>query len=433
MASVAFTTLGCRLNQAESDQMAEELAAQGIETAAEGTEPDLVIVNTCTVTREATKASRMALRRAVKSHPGARIVAAGCYAVSNREEIEAIEGINVIVGNVEKERIVEVLTGIPATAPLLQIGKPVSRVDSAPRIRANLKAQTGCDEWCSFCIIPKTRGPLRSMDQEDLVSEARLRVASGARELVLTGVHLGKYTYDHGGDERNLIGLFQELLAIEGVYRLRLSSILSRHLTADVIDFFAAEPRMCRYLHVPMQSGDDGVLADMNRPYRIDDYVAAVENARDKISGLALATDIIVGFPTESPEAFAATLNVVDRLQFSKLHVFRYSPRPETTADSLFDAVPAEEKKRRSKRLIELGNQIRRRFLEDHLKHPLEVLVEDERIVQGAPVCSGQTSDYIRVWFEGSGLLGRMVTVRGSELRADGIRGAELVEVSPGQ
>ncbi|HEX3325583.1 MAG TPA: tRNA (N(6)-L-threonylcarbamoyladenosine(37)-C(2))-methylthiotransferase MtaB [Actinomycetota bacterium] len=428
MPSVSFSTLGCRLNQAESDQMAEQLAAQGLGPPTGDEEPQMIIINTCTVTREATKASRMAIRRAVKSHPGATVVVAGCYAVSNPDEVEAIDGVDMIVGNDDKERIGEILAGAPATRPLLQIGRPPAVPAQAPRVRANLKAQTGCDEWCSFCIIPTTRGPLRSMDEDDLVAEAERRVASGARELVLTGVHLGKYSYDHGGNEGSLVRLFERLMAIEGVYRLRLSSILSRHLTNEVISFIAAEPRMCRYLHVPMQSGDDDVLSDMNRPYRIDDYIDAIERARAAIPQLALATDIIVGFPTEGDAAFTATMDVVARLRFSKLHVFRYSPRPDTRAAAMPDAVPSDVKKQRSKELIDLGNSIRRRFLEDHLGTPLEVLVEDERDIQGVNVCSGQTGDYVRVWFEGRGLLGRLVSVSGHEIRADGIRGADLIE-----
>ena len=429
MATYSFTTLGCRLNQAESDSMAEELANRGLAAAGADQDPDVIVVNTCTVTKEATKASRMALRRAVKKHPSSKVVAIGCYAVSNPEEIAAIEGVDLILGNDEKESFAESLARQPSTAPLLQLGFAATAAPptSAPRVRANLKAQTGCDEWCSFCIIPTTRGPLRSMDEDDLVAEARARVAAGARELVLTGVHLGKYRFDRGGSERDLLRLFDRLLEIEGVIRLRLSSILSAHLTDDVIGYIAAEPRICRYLHVPIQAGHDDVLAAMNRPYRIADYIERVERAKEALDGLALATDIIVGFPGETEEQFQATLEVVERIGFSKLHVFRYSPRATTAAAAMADAVYPDVKRDRSKRLIELGNRLRADFLAAHLGRPLEVLVEDERVVDGVAICSGQTDDYVRVWFEGEGLLGRVVRVKGHEVRADGIRGGTLV------
>lgn len=420
--TVAFTTLGCRLNQAESDTMAEDLAARGVAPVALGESPDIVVVNTCTVTREATKASRMAIRRAIKSNPDARVVVAGCYAVSNPEEIEAIEGVDVVVGNDAKERFADELETRGDMAPLLQInGLEAPRMAApAPKIRANLKVQTGCDEWCTFCIIPTTRGPLKSYDEDRLVAEARARVAQGARELVLTGVHLGKYAYDWGGDERQLVALFRRLLEIDGVWRLRLSSILSHHLTDAVVSFIASEPRLCRYLHVPLQAGDDGVLEAMHRPYRIDEYRTAVVRARDAIPDLALATDVIVGFPGESDDAFQATLDVVRDIGFSKLHVFRYSARPGTPAADMPD-LPGNVKKERSKALIDLGNEIRTRFLNDHLHRPLEVLVEDERDIDGATVSSGQTTDYVRTWFEGKGLLGAMVKVQGERVRADGI------------
>jgi threonylcarbamoyladenosine tRNA methylthiotransferase MtaB len=427
---VAFTTLGCRLNQAESDQMAEELYTHGLRpTDADGS-PDVVVINTCTVTREATKASRTAIRRAVRDHPEAKVVVIGCYAVSDPDEIAAIDGVDLVLDNNDKERIAEALARRPRTAPLLQLGM---RAKTAPpmvkRIRANLKVQTGCDEFCTFCIIPKTRGPLRSMDEDALLAEARARVAAGTREIVLTGVHLGKYTYDSGGDERSLTRLFSKLLDIDGLWRIRLSSILSRHLTDEVIDLIAREPRMCRYLHVPLQAGDDEVLRAMNRPYDIEEYVDSMERAKAAIPGLATATDVIVGFPGESDEAFGRTLDIVRRIRYSKLHVFRYSARPDTPAAEMDDIVPPHVKKERSKRLIELGNGIRRRFLDDHLNRPLEVLVEDERSIDGDAVCSGQTSDYVRVWFDGEGLLGSEVRVRGREIRSDGIRGAEMLEV----
>ena len=427
--SVAFTTLGCRLNQAESDLMAEDLMGRGLRVADGEEHPDVVVINTCTVTREATKASRMAIRRAVRAHPDAKVVVAGCYAVSDPEEILAIDGVDMLATNDDKESFAELLGVSAPTAPLIQLGMPKRTLEVEPsaRIRANLKVQTGCDEWCAFCIIPKTRGPLRSMDEDKLVGEARARAAAGARELVLTGVHLGKYTYDTGGDERALVRLFERLLSIDGVLRLRLSSILSRHLTPEVIEYMGNEPRMCRYLHVPLQAGSQRILEAMNRPYDIDEYVASVERAVDALPGLALATDIIVGFPGESDEDFEATMDVVRRLRFSKLHVFRYSARPDTAAAEMHDEVHPQVKKERSKRLIDLGNEIRKEFLDSHLDRPLEVLVEDERIVDGVSICSGQTDDYVRVWFEGEGLLGRVVTVQGGEIRADGIRGASLV------
>ena len=435
MGTYQFTTLGCRLNQAESDSMAEELGGRGLVPVAEGASPDLIVVNTCTVTKEATKASRMALRRAVKKHPDAKVVAIGCYAVSNPEEIAAIEGIDAILGNTEKEAFAEALAGSTPTAPLLQLGfatgsTQVGPASSAPmKVRANLKAQTGCDEWCTFCIIPTTRGPLRSMDEDALIAEARARVESGARELVLTGVHLGKYNFDRGGDERDLLRLFERLLAIDGVMRLRLSSILSAHLTDEVIGFIAAEQRICRYLHVPLQAGHDEILDAMHRPYRIADYIERVEAAKAALPGLALATDLIVGFPGESEEHFQVTLDVVERIGFSKLHVFRYSPRADTAAAEMPDAIHPDMKRDRSKRLIDLGNRLRANFLAAHLGRPLEVLVEDEREIDGVTICSGQTDDYVRVWFEGNGLLGTLVHVEGHEVRADGIRGGTLVPV----
>ena len=422
--TVAFTTLGCRLNQAESDSMAEQMAGAGLGPPVPGEGPDIVVVNTCTVTREATKASRSALRRATRVHPAAKVVAIGCYAVSDPEEVASIEGVDVVVGNDDKERIAEILGDRAPTSPLLQIASPSRRsAGQAVRVRANLKAQTGCDEWCSFCIIPKTRGPLRSLDADGLVDEARRRVQAGARELVLTGVHLGKYGYDLGGDERSLVRLWRRLLEIDGVERLRLSSILSRHLTEEVVGFIASEPRMCRYLHVPLQSGSDEVLDRMHRPYRIADYVASLERAKALMPDVALATDIIVGFPGETEEDFSATMAIVRRLAFSKLHVFRYSARPDTAAAGMDDEVPPEVKKERSRRLIALGNEIRSAWLAGHLGYRLDVLVEDEREVEGVWVCSGQTDDHVRVFFEGRALYGSMVSVEAARIRSDGIEG----------
>jgi threonylcarbamoyladenosine tRNA methylthiotransferase MtaB len=254
---------------------------------------------------------------------------------------------------------------------------------------------------------------------------------AGARELVLTGVHLGKYSFDRKGTERDLVRLLERLLSIDGVLRIRLSSILSQHLTDELVELMAGEPRLCRHLHVPLQSGDDGILKAMHRPYDIDRYIDSVSRAQRAIPGLALATDVIVGFPGESELAFEKTMQVVRRIGFSKLHVFRYSARPETPAASMPGEISPDVKRERSRRLIALGNEIRQEFLTAHLERILHVLVEDERVIDGSGVCSGQTDDYVRVWFEGRGNFGEIVPVQGTRLRADGLEGVETRE-SPG-
>lgn len=270
-----------------------------------------------------------------------------------------------------------------------------------------------------------------SMDEDRIVAEARARVEAGAKELVLTGVHLGKYGYDTGADESSLVRLFGRLLAISGVERLRLSSILSRHLTDEVLGYMASQPRICRYLHVPLQSGDDRMLEVMHRPYRLSDYLDAVDRAKEALPGVALATDIIVGHPGEDEEAFENTMDVVERVGFSKLHVFRYSERAGTKAATMPDDVHPDVKRARSKRLIALGNDLRTGFLRAHLGQRLEVLVEDEREVDGEWVSSGQTEDHVRVWFEGRGLLGTTVEVVADRVRSDGLRGALVGREDP--
>src|SRR5918998_547581 len=203
---VAFSTLGCRLNQAETDSMTDQLEALGIERVADAKDAGVGVVNTCTVTREATKASRMAIRRAIAANPDSKVVVIGCYAVSDPDEIRAIEGVDVVLGNDAKDSLPEALGLSASASPVMQIGM---RPSGPPKVRANLKVQTGCDEWCTFCIIPTTRGPLRSYPERHVIEEAAARVRAGARELVLTGVHLGKYRYDQGGDERDLVRLIQ--------------------------------------------------------------------------------------------------------------------------------------------------------------------------------------------------------------------------------
>ncbi|MGH2704996.1 MAG: MiaB/RimO family radical SAM methylthiotransferase [Actinomycetota bacterium] len=296
------------------------------------------------------------------------------------------------------------------------------------RSRVNLKVQTGCDEWCTFCIIPSTRGPLRSYPCSELLAQARSKVAQGARELVLTGVHLGKYGWDEGRPDDALLELLEGLLAIDGLARIRLSSILARHVTPRLVDLIGSEPRLCRFLHIPLQAGDDEVLEHMHRPYRIVEYGRTIELVRTRIPGIALATDVIVGFPGETPAQFERTLDVVRRAGFLKLHVFRYSPRPGTPSAAWAGQVPEEEKRRRSKELIAVGNELRLAVHQRQLGRSREVLVE-ERFDNGDLV--GHTDDFVRVRFPGSvSLVDRLARVHIGEAGLESVRGSGAAEVA---
>lgn len=394
--TVAFRTLGCRLNQAETDQMAEDLMQLGFEVVPESSDPDVVVINTCTVTQEATRTSRRMSRNAIRDHPDALVVVAGCYAVAEPQEAASIEGVGLIASNEDKERLAQIIgerLGVD-TAPqnLLQIRpRPLHG-----RTRTNLKVQTGCDEFCTFCIIPHTRGSLRSYPLENLLDGARRKVEDGARELVLTGVHLGKYGWDTGDPDDALIALLEGLLEIAGLVRIRLSSILSRHVSPRLVGLMAAEPRLCRFLHIPLQSGDDSVLERMNRPYRIGEYLEVVDLVKSEIPEIGLTTDVIVGFPGETNEQFQRTLEVVDHVRYLKLHVFRYSARPGTPSASFPDQVDEPEKRRRSKELISLGNSLREEFHATQVGREVEVFVE-ETFDSGD--VAGHTDNFVRVRF----------------------------------
>jgi threonylcarbamoyladenosine tRNA methylthiotransferase MtaB len=419
---VAFKTLGCRLNQAESEKALEALGARGFDLAHAGEQPDVVVINTCTVTRESTASSRRLIRKTAEQHPGATVVVTGCYAVSDRAEVEAIPGVDLVVTNDDKDRMADLVAGVPAVRrlPLMVREAPRERL----RTRVAIKAQTGCDEWCTFCIIPRTRGPLRSYPAEQLVADVRRQVDRGVREVVLTGVHLGKYG-DDLGERDGLARLVDRLTAIDGLLRLRLSSVLPVQVTPALLERVRDDPKVCRHLHVPLQAGDDEVLERMHRPYRIAEFLERVEGAKAAIPGLGLSTDVIVGFPGETRGQFAATLAVTERVGFSKLHVFRYSQRPGTPAAEMAGQVPDPERKARARELIALGAELRRRFHEAHVGERLEVLVEGA----GDGLAEGTSDNYIKVRFPGGlELTDRLLVVRGRRADAEGMEG-ELEEV----
>lgn len=422
MPKVSFRTIGCRLNQAETDLMAEDLMRFGFDVVPESEEPDVVIVNTCTVTAEAGRGSRKTGSRMIADHPRAVLVLAGCFVNSDLDVArETVGDEGLVVTNQDKAKIGELLAAKMGIANPLGSTYLPRGIPGTDRTRVNLKVQTGCDEFCTFCIIPFTRGPLASYPLDDLLARARQKAEEGARELVLTGVHLGKYGWDVGKPDDALVALMEGLLGIDGLARIRLSSILSSHLTPRVVDLMREEPRFCRFLHVPLQSGDDWVLERMNRPYRMGDYLETIERVKEALPQVGLTTDVIVGFPGESNEQFARTLDVVRKVAYSKLHVFRFSPREGTPSASYPAQVPEPEKKSRSKELIALGNELRLRFHSSQVGLEREVLVEDV-FEDGAAV--GNTDNYVKVRFPGpSGLVGELARVHVSDASVESVRG----------
>lgn len=422
MPTVAFRTLGCRLNQAETDLIADQLIDLGFEVVPESAQPDVIVVNTCTVTNQATSGSRQTVRRAVDTAPGALVVLAGCYAVAEPEQASSIPGVGIVATNDDKESLARLIAeriGAPAKPPLLQISRrPAS---ASGRTRVNIRAQTGCDEWCTFCIIPTTRGPLKSFPHDELIAQARRKVGAGAKEIVLTGVHLGKYGWDSGSPDDALVALIEGMLDIEGLARLRLSSILCRHVTPRVLSLMKSEERICRFLHIPLQSGSDDVLRRMNRPYSSAEFLEKVDEVRKEIPSIALSTDVIVGFPSESDDDFSETMEVSERCGFMKMHVFRYSARPGTPSAGWGGHVDEQVKKERSRALIALGNRMRLSFHERQVGASREVFIE-ESFPDGR--LAGHTDDFVHVRMVGSAdLKDRLVRATILEAHQDAVDG----------
>ncbi|MDQ3932471.1 MAG: tRNA (N(6)-L-threonylcarbamoyladenosine(37)-C(2))-methylthiotransferase MtaB [Actinomycetota bacterium] len=426
---VNLSTVGCRLNQAETEEALAALVARGYRLDRDG-RARLVVVNTCAVTRESTATSRKLIRRAIRSNPDATVVVTGCYATAEPDAVAAIDGVGLVVRNADKERLSDLVAahdpGLvpPALAPTPAeqlVGADPDDFTKRLHTRVSLRVQTGCDVHCAFCIIPSTRGPLRSRPIEEIVADLRLRIADGVREAVLTGVNLGKYGHDLG-DREGLAHLCSRLLAdVEGLERLRLSSVLPLEVTPALVEVWSGDERVCRHLHVPLQSGSDRILSAMGRGYNVATFMARVDHARERLSHLGLSTDVIVGFPGETREDFEATKDVLERCGFAKLHVFRYSARPGTrSAETMSDDVPEAEKRARSHELIALGEVFRDRFHASLLGVELDVVVESDR-AQGW--LQGTAGNYVKPYLRGDpSLIERVVRVR-----LTGLRGTTMV------
>ncbi len=408
--TVAFATLGCKLNQYDTAELEALLAAEGFRTVPFDAPAQVYVVNTCTVTGRADHSSRQAIRRAVARNPAAVVVVTGCYAQTNPDVIAAIPGVDVILGTPDRYALPGLLADLRKRArPLVRVGDafaargfpaiPLRRF--APGYtRAFVKVQDGCQHRCSFCIVPFARGGSRSQPPGAVVEQVEALVGAGYAEVVLTGVDLGHYGWDLA-PRLSLAALVRRLLDVRGLARVRLSSILPAYFTDELVELIVAERRVCRHLHVPLQSGSERVLRAMRRPYTLAMYRRLVERLAAGLPDLGLGTDLITGFPGESAAEFAATEAFVEALPFTYLHVFSYSDRRGTEAARLpTPRVAPGEIRRRTARLRRLGAARQAAFRARQLGRELEVLVLERREA-GAGRLVGLTDNYLEVAFDG--------------------------------
>ena len=423
---IAFLTLGCKVNSYETEQMKSRFEDAGYRIVAFSEQADIYLVNTCTVTNIADRKSRKMLHRARKMNPDALVVAAGCYVDSAKRKGEEDEAIDLFLSNIEKDRVVE-LVERDVQRKLTEMEKNTKRYDSAvggklrdggnpeetgisaaaraeEHTRAYIQVQNGCNQYCSYCIIPYVRGPLTSKPVEQVREEVRQLAEQGIREVVVTGIHLSSYGVE-GGDAGAfiksqgipLLELLEAIQEIEGIERIRLGSLEPRIITWEFVRRLAENTKICPHFHLSLQSGCDTVLKRMNRRYTTAEYRERVEILREIYEHPAITTDIIVGFPQETEEEFQKTRDYAKQIGFSQIHVFKYSRRQGTVADRMEGQISEQEKSARSEELIQTQSWLMQKYQEYYLETEQEVLLEELTEIDGRPYLTGYTTTYVRV------------------------------------
>lgn len=433
---LSVVTLGCRVNQYESESLLSQLKACGWTG---NTGPvDVCIINTCAVTRKAAFQSRQAIRRAIRRHPESVIIATGCYAQSEPHTLQGIEGLDYIIGNGSKASIPQILSessGKPVCRPRsimagfgeLKIPGGTGYTVSGSRSRPLIKVQDGCDAFCTYCIVPHTRGPSRSLAPDQVIAEINSLAGQGAVEVVLSGIHLGKYGHDLN-PSTSLFHLLQQIHRQSRIPRIRLSSIEPGELTPDLIDLIAASGRICRHLHIPLQSGDARILKKMNRPYSPAQFSRLVRRIRRLLPDAAIGADVMVGFPGESDAAFGNTYALIHDLPVTYLHVFPFSPRPDTPASRYPDPVPARVIRERKRLLARLGAEKKAGFYKSMTGKKIEVVIENRRDPDTG-LLKSVSSNYLQVLVDGHDRLkNRLITCRTEHITGSGALTAVPVE-----
>jgi threonylcarbamoyladenosine tRNA methylthiotransferase MtaB len=418
---IAFTTLGCKINQYETDAMRKAAAAEGNTIVPFENEADVYVINTCSVTAKSDYQSRQTIRTAVHRKEGARIIVTGCYAETRPQEIKSIPGVSLVLGNREKANITRYVSD-PGNADMTLLPRYHDVVRE--RTRGVLKIQDGCDNRCTYCIVPQARGGSRSVPQEEVVKLFVQTVDTGCPEVVLSGIHIGRYGSDL--DPRiSLTDLVADLLTRRKHSRIRLSSIEPNEITNEMVNLIGQG--LCRHFHIPLQSGDDAILRSMNRGYSAAYYRKLVETIAHKVPGVAIGADVMVGFPGEDESAFLNTFNVIEELPITHLHIFSYSPRPGTRAAEMKGQVPNTAKKQRNETLRQLGYRKNLEFKKRFKGTMLNVVLEDSSECDGGEG-SGLTDNYIRVSVSGvkKNDFGKEVPVLIDEVRENGVIGRKL-------
>jgi threonylcarbamoyladenosine tRNA methylthiotransferase MtaB len=416
MKTAAFYTLGCKVNQYETEAMAEAFEKAGYRRVGFEEAADVYVINTCTVTGLSSRKSRQAIRKAKQLNRNAIVAAVGCYPQTAREEVESMPEVDIVAGTGDRlklpEYVAEFMEGkaINGKGKLSVVGgimgnrvfEDLKIMSYKDRTRAFLKVQDGCNRFCSYCIIPYARGPVRSKPAGEVADEAEKVAAAGFKEIVLTGIHLASYGTDLGHMSlKELIALIHE---VDGIERIRIGSIEPSLVTDEFVAAAAGMKKLCPHYHVSLQSGCDETLIRMNRRYTTEEYKKAINRLRDRIPGVAVSTDVMVGFPGETEEEFEKTYKFLAEIKFSKIHVFKFSPRKGTPAATFKGQVDDRIKEARSKRVIELSEHCTREFNRMHLGREMPVLYEHEAR-EGGNVFEGLTPNYIRVLTRGNNSL----------------------------
>ena len=405
---VGFHTLGCKVNQSETEAMAALFRSAGYVLGEFEGYCDVYVINTCTVTHAGDRKSRQMIRRAKQKNKNAIVVVTGCYAQTSPEDVAAIPDVDIILGTNKRHMIVDMVAEYDGARRQLVDERDtlvdfeeISMERAIQKARAYLKVQEGCEQFCTYCIIPYARGPLRSRSMENTLQEAKKLEQAGFREIILTGIHLGAYGKPSEAEreagavqEHTLADLCELLLNETSFERIRLSSIEPTEVDEHLLRLFAENRRMCRHLHLPLQAGSDAVLEAMHRPYNTEQYRQELARIRQVVPGIAISTDLMVGFPGETEEQFEQSLMFCDEMAFSGMHLFQYSPRNGTPAATYPVQVPNETKALRSKRMQEVAEKNALSYMKQHLGQTVEVLLEEP---YGEGLWSGHTDNYLHV------------------------------------